>query len=188
MPRTDSLEKTLVLGKIEGGRRRGRQKMTQLDGITNSWSWWWTGEAWRAAIHGVEKSRTQLSDWTELNWYMYMCICTYTCIYISLHLVLLSYLWVRFSCFSLVKIYPAYKIRFKCYFLDASFLDTSWASGSQKRKLFVLKCVMGSREAFNMTRIFEDHCLLALYFSLIRPSLQALKKNFSSVLACYTDW
>ena len=71
--RTDSFEKILMLGKIEGGRRRGRQRMRWLDDITetqwvwvweNSGSWWWTGRP-GVLSHGAAKSRTQLSDWTE---------------------------------------------------------------------------------------------------------------------------
>ena len=88
MRRTDSLEKTLMLGKIEGRRRRGRHRMRWLDGLTYAmdmslsrpWDFVMDREAWYAVVHGIAKSWTQLSDWTELkiNSLFQLCVCHLT--------------------------------------------------------------------------------------------------------------
>ena len=109
MWRAHSFEKTLMLWKTEGRRRRGQQRKRWLDGITDSmamglgglWELVMDRDAWHAVIHGVTKSRTWLSDWTELIYiHIYVCVCVCVCVCDALLLYFRCLFLLRLWCFN----------------------------------------------------------------------------------------
>lgn len=101
-----------------------------------------------------------------------------------LHLELLSCCWVCFSCFSLVNLYPFFAVCLKCHILCASFPDSSWASGAQKRQVCVLWYITVRAEAFHVMCVFESYCPCWPWGGPLCALLFEHLKKFSSVPVC----